>query len=167
MGQVVPFITGSEISLAGTPQNTIERQQVGLNLQVTPRISPDDLVVMTVTATNDRLRPLNEGVPVAIAPNGDPILSPIVDSIAAQTSVSAVSGQTVVLSGLITKENNALHRRVSDSRRYSPAGRSISLRFGFHPAERTTDHPHPTCGAQPRGIGDAQASGIGSDELVP
>lgn len=112
VGQVVPFITGSEISLAGTPQNTIERQQVGLNLQVSPRISPENLVVMRVTATNDRLLPLNQGVPVAIAPNGDPILSPIVDSIAAETTVSAVSGQTVVLSGLITKEDNALHRRV-------------------------------------------------------
>jgi general secretion pathway protein D len=68
--------------------------------------------VMTVTATNDRLRPLNEGVPIAIAPNGDPILSPIVDSIFAETTVSAVSGQTVVLSGLITKSDSALHRRV-------------------------------------------------------
>lgn len=112
VGQIVPFITGSEISLAGTPQNTIQREQVGLNLLVTPTISPEDLVVMRVTATNDRLRPLNEGVPVAIAPNGDPILSPIVDSIAAETTVSAVSGQTVLLSGLITKEDNALHRRV-------------------------------------------------------
>ncbi len=112
VGQIVPFITGSEISLAGTPQNTIDRQQVGLNLNVTPRISPDNLVVMRVLATNDRLLPLNQGVPVAIAPNGDPILSPIVDSIAAETTVSAVSGQTVVLSGLITKEDNALHRRV-------------------------------------------------------
>jgi len=112
VGQTVPFITSSEISVVGTPQNTIERINVGLNLEVTPRISPDNLVVMTVFASNNRLRPLDEGVPVAIAPNGDPILSPIVDSIEARTTVSAMSGQTVVLSGLLRKEDRALHRRV-------------------------------------------------------
>jgi type II secretory pathway component GspD/PulD (secretin) len=112
VGQVVPFIVGSEISLVGTPQNTIERINVGLSLEVTPRISPDNLVVMTVYAANNRLQPISTGVPVAIAPNGDPILSPIVDSIEARTTVSAMSGQTVVLSGLLRKEDNALHRRV-------------------------------------------------------
>ena len=112
VGQTVPFITGAEISTAGTPQNTIERVNVGLNLEVTPRISPDNLVVMDVFATNSRLGPVNEGVPIGVALNGDPILQPIVDSIEARTVVSAVSGQTVVLSGLITKRDQALHRRV-------------------------------------------------------
>jgi len=112
VGQTVPFITRSDISVVGTPQNTIERVNVGLNLVVTPRISPDNLVVMTVYASNDRLGQVSDGVPVAIAPNGDPILSPIVDSIEARTTVSAMSGQTVVLSGLLRKEDRALHRRV-------------------------------------------------------
>ena len=112
VGQQVPFITEAAISSAGTPLNTVERVNVGLSLQVTPRISPDNLVVMNVTATNDRLGPLNEGVPIGVAANGDPILQPIVDSIEATTTVSAVSGQTVVLSGLIQKRDTALHRRV-------------------------------------------------------
>jgi hypothetical protein len=67
---------------------------------------------MDVNASNDRLRPISEGVPVGFAQNGDPINSPIVDSITATTTISAVSGQTVVLSGLLTKEDRALHRRV-------------------------------------------------------
>ncbi len=112
VGQVVPFISQSVLNELGTPQNTIERVNVGLNLEVTPRISPDNLVVMTVYAANNRLQPISTGVPVAIAPNGDPILSPIVDSIEARTTVSAMSGQTVVLSGLLRKEDRALHRRV-------------------------------------------------------
>ena len=113
VGQLVPFIVRSDPNpLTGQPVNTVERVQVGLELIVTPRISPDGLVVMDIEARNDRLRPLSEGVPVAIAPNGTPILQPIVQSIQARTVVSAVSGQTVVLSGLITKEDNALHRRV-------------------------------------------------------
>ena len=113
VGQRVPFITSSKPNqLTGQPNNTIEHVDVGLSLEVTPRISPDGLVVMTVNAANNRLRPLSEGVPIAIAPNGSPILSPIQDIIEASTTVSAVSGQTVILSGLITKEDSALHRRV-------------------------------------------------------
>jgi type II secretory pathway component GspD/PulD (secretin) len=85
---------------------------VGLLLQVRPRISPEDLVVMEVFARKAELGPLDQGVPISIAPNGDPIRVPRINSIEAQTTVSAVSGQTVILSGLITKRNEELHRRV-------------------------------------------------------
>ena len=113
VGQVVPFIASSEPNpITGQPNNTIVPREVGLGLEVTPQISPDGLVVMFVNIRNDRLRPLSEGVPVAISPNGAPILQPIQDAIRASTTISALSGQTVVLSGLITKEDNALHRRV-------------------------------------------------------
>ncbi|MEM8943949.1 MAG: secretin N-terminal domain-containing protein [Planctomycetota bacterium] len=112
VGQLVPFIVRSDLNQLGLTTNTVEQVEVGLSLVVYPRISPDGLVVMDITATNNRLRPLNEGVPVAVSPNGDPILQPIQDAIQARTVVSAMSGQTVVLSGLITKEDNALHRRV-------------------------------------------------------
>ena len=113
VGQLVPFIVSSNPNpITGQPQNDVEQRQVGLSLIVIPRISPDGLVVMDIEATNNRLRPLNEGVPVAISPNGDPILQPIQEAILARTVVSAVSGQTVILSGLITKEDNELHRRV-------------------------------------------------------
>jgi len=112
VGQTVPFITGTSIDQLGRTLNTIEPRDVGLNLEVTPRISPDGLVVMNVFASNDRLGPVSDGVPIAIANNGDPINSPIIDSISATTTVSAVSGQTIVLSGLLTKRDRALHRRV-------------------------------------------------------
>ena len=113
VGRRVPFITSSTPNqITGQPTNSIEPVDVGLSLEVTPRISPDGLVVMQVDASNNRLRPLSEGVPIAIAPNGAPILAPIQDIIEASTTISAVSGQTVVLSGLITKEDNAVHRRV-------------------------------------------------------
>lgn len=112
VGQLVPFIVRSDLNQLGLTTNTVEQIEVGLSLVVYPRISPDGLVVLDITATNNRLRPLNEGVPVAVSPNGDPILQPIQDAIQARTVVSAMSGQTVVLSGLITKEDNELHRRV-------------------------------------------------------
>ena len=67
---------------------------------------------MTVSAAKRELVPVDQGVPIAVAANGDPILAPIINSTEAQTTVSAVSGQTVVLSGLLTKRDEALHRRV-------------------------------------------------------
>lgn len=88
VGETVPFITESTINQFGNPTNSIERIEVGLNLEVTPRISPDGLVVMKVFASNDRLGNISEGVPIAIAPNGEPINSPIVDTIQAETTVS-------------------------------------------------------------------------------
>jgi len=113
VGQLVPFITRSTPNpLTGQLVNEVEQLEVGLSLLVRPRISPDGLVVMEINATNNRLRPLSEGIPIAVSPTGIPILQPIQDAIHARTVVSAMSGQTVVLSGLITKEENALHRRV-------------------------------------------------------
>ena len=112
VGEIVPIITRSEIDAFGRPQNVVEPVDVGLELRVRPRISPEDLVVMEVAASKRELGPLDQGVPISIAPNGDPIRVPRINSIEAQTTVSAVSGQTVVLSGLLSKRDEALHRRV-------------------------------------------------------
>jgi type II secretion system protein D len=112
VGEIVPIITSSTLTALGTPQNFTTPQAVGLELRVRPRISPEDLVVMEVSARKAELGPLDQGVPIAIAPNGDPIRVPRINSTEAQTTISAVSGQTVVLSGLLTKRNEELHRRV-------------------------------------------------------
>jgi type II secretory pathway component GspD/PulD (secretin) len=112
VGQSVPFIVGSNIDLAGLRTNVIEFRQVGLSLSVIPRISPDGLVVMNVISEKSELGNVADGVPVSIAPDGTAINAPIIDLTRATTTVSAASGQTVVLSGLLTKRDFALHRRV-------------------------------------------------------
>jgi type II secretory pathway component GspD/PulD (secretin) len=112
VGEIVPIITFASFTQFGTPQNTTTPTPVGLELRVRPRISPEDLVVMEVLAAKRELGPLDQGVPISIAPNGDPVRVPRINTIEAQTTVSAVSGQTVILSGLITKRNEELHRRV-------------------------------------------------------
>jgi type II secretory pathway component GspD/PulD (secretin) len=112
VGQSVPFIVGSNIDLAGLRTNTIDFREVGLGLTVVPRISPDGLVVMNVVAEKSELGNVADGVPISIAPNGDAINAPIIALTRATTTVSAASGQTVVLSGLLTKRDFALHRRV-------------------------------------------------------
>jgi type II secretion system protein D len=112
VGELVPLIRSSNIDQFGNPQNTIEPEQVGLLLEVQPRISPEGLVVMRVHAEKSELGRISDGVPVAIAPNGDPINQPRISQTVADTVVSAVSGQTIVLSGLLTKRDFALHRRI-------------------------------------------------------
>lgn len=115
VGQLVPIIVNTQFNqLTGTPILTTQQQPVGLELLVRPRISPEpeNLVVMTVSAIKRELAPLDTGIPIATDNNGDPVRAPIINSTEAQTTVSAVPGQTVVLSGLLTKRDEALNRRV-------------------------------------------------------
>ena len=111
VGQRVPRITSTQTTATGTINATV-LENVGLILAVTPRISPDGLVVMEIDAENSKLGPESEGIPISININGDVIRSPRIDTSMAQTTVSAVSGQTVVLGGLLTKHKTKLTRRV-------------------------------------------------------
>jgi type II secretion system protein D len=112
VGEIVPIVSDVVFDTLGRPQIIPEQVPVGLELRVRPRISPDNLVVMEVAALKQELGPLDQGIPIAVAANGDPIRVPRINSIEAQTTVSAVSGQTVVLSGLLTTRDDDLHRRV-------------------------------------------------------
>ncbi|MCX7426828.1 MAG: hypothetical protein NTW96_14520 [Planctomycetia bacterium] len=110
VGQRVPRITGTTINETGQVNN-IQMEDVGLILGVTPRISPEGMVVMELDAEKSELGPQLEGIPVSIS-EGTVIKSPIVNVTTAQTTVSAASGETIVLGGLITKTSRVVHRRV-------------------------------------------------------
>ncbi len=110
VGQQVPQITQATSTQIGQ-NNSIQLINVGLQLSVTPRISPDGLVVMVIDAIKSKVGPESEGIPVS-ALNGTIIRSPRIDTIQAQTTISAVNGQTVVLGGLITKNKQDFHRKV-------------------------------------------------------
>ncbi len=111
VGQRVPRITSTTNSQNGITNATV-LENVGLLLGVTPRISPDGLVVMEIDAEKSQLGPVDTGIPISINANGDVIRSPIINTTLAQTTVSARSGQTVILSGLITKNRAITSRRV-------------------------------------------------------
>ena len=110
VGQRVPRITGTTINETGQVNN-IQLEDVGLILGVTPRISPDGTVVMELDAEKSELGSQLEGIPVSIS-DGTVIKSPIVNVTTAQTTVSAASGETIVLGGLITKSKRTVNRRV-------------------------------------------------------
>jgi len=111
VGARVPRITASNITTTGTVNSTV-LENVGLLLGVTPRISPDGLVVMEIDAEKSDLGPVEEGIPIAVNASGDAVRSPIINITTAQTTISARSGQTVVLGGLITKSNSVIGRQV-------------------------------------------------------
>lgn len=111
VGQEVPTVRGVTISETGQVNN-IDYASVGLILGVTPRISPDGLVVMEIDAVKSEVGPEAEGIPISISATGEVIRSPRINTTRAQTTVSALDGQTIVLGGLITRSSSKIHRRV-------------------------------------------------------
>jgi len=111
VGQRVPRITGSTITQIGQ-QNTIELENVGLILGVTPRISPEGNVTMEIDAEKSEVGPESEGIPVSVSVDGTVVRSPRVNVASAQATVSAADGETIILGGLISNNRKQLHRKV-------------------------------------------------------
>ncbi len=111
VGQRVPRIVSSIINQNGA-QNNVALENVGLIIGVTPRISPENNVVMEIDAEKSKLGPESEGIPVSISADGTAIRSPRIDTITAQATVSAGSGETIILGGLISRSTETLHRQV-------------------------------------------------------
>ncbi len=111
VGQQVPRITNTTLSQFGQT-NAIVYEPVGLILHVIPRISPDGLVVMQLEAIKSEVGSEAEGIPISISATGEILRAPRIDNTQAITTVSALSGQTVVLSGLLTTRKQDIHRRV-------------------------------------------------------
>ncbi len=100
VGQKVPRITGAGQTDFGGIFNEVSDEDVGVILSVTPRVSPDGMIIMSVDAVNSKLGSEADGVPVFVS-EGQIVRSPPIDIIQAQTTVMARSGQTVAFSGLI------------------------------------------------------------------
>ena len=111
VGERVPRIVNSQLTQLGQI-NSLALEDVGLLLGVTPRISPEGHVVMEVDAEKSEVGPEREGIPISVSAEGAIIRSPRVSVTTAQTTVSAASGQTIVIGGLITTGTATLSRRV-------------------------------------------------------
>lgn len=111
VGQRVPRVSGTASNTSGGITNTVTMENVGLILGVTPRISPDGLVVMELDAEKSDVGAEADGIPISIS-EGQTIRSPKINTTTAQTTISALDGQTVVLGGLITSNKSRVSRRV-------------------------------------------------------
>jgi type II secretion system protein D len=110
VGASVPTVQGVTLTQFGQTNNILY-QDIGIILEVQPRISVDGQVVMNVLAEKSELGPVNEGVVISVI-EGSEVRAQQIKTTRATTTVSAASGQTIVLSGLLTKSTFDLHRRV-------------------------------------------------------
>ena len=157
VGERVPRIVGSRFD--GFAQtNQIELENTGLILGVTPRISPEGMVVMEIDAEKSKVNPIEEGIPVSVV-NNQTIRSPTISVTQAQTTVSATSGETIVLGGLITKENRDGQSPRALPVRHSGVGASVPVRQLQRRTLRAVDLPDAARGPQQPGVGADQATG--------
>ncbi|MGH7137781.1 MAG: type II secretion system protein GspD, partial [Pirellulales bacterium] len=111
VGQRVPLLQGSTVGLTGTTTG-VNYTPVGLIVAVTPRITPDGLVVMEIDAEKSLLAPISQGIAVGFGALGQILRQPLINVTQAQTTISAMDGQTVVFGGMITQSNQVIQRRV-------------------------------------------------------
>ncbi|MGY8766900.1 MAG: secretin N-terminal domain-containing protein [Pirellulales bacterium] len=111
VGERVPYITSSQTTNTGIV-NTTELVNTGIILSVTPRISPDGMVVMAIQAERSVVGEDEDGIPISINANGDVIRSPRIETQTATTVISARTGQTVVMGGLIDQKTLTISRKV-------------------------------------------------------
>jgi general secretion pathway protein D len=105
VGQVVPFITNSQITDTGVTNNTVQYQDVGIILDVTPHINPDGLVIMDIS---QEVSALTETT-VQISPT---VNARILDNRAAQSRVAVRDGQTIVIGGMMEDRKTDTIRKV-------------------------------------------------------
>jgi general secretion pathway protein D len=110
VGQDVPIIQNVSLTTFGQT-NSVTYRQAGLILNVQPRISPDGLVVMQIAANKSQVS-ADAGTPIFVSAGGQVVTQPRFDVAQAQTTISALSGQTVILGGLIETTKSDVHRRV-------------------------------------------------------
>ena len=111
VGSQVPRFGGQTVT-NGIASNNVSDVPVGLLMQIQPRTNQDGLINMIVAINRSTLGPTASGVAVGTDINGNAILSPVINTTQAQTRVTAYDGQTVVLSGLITKNRSTRSRRI-------------------------------------------------------
>ena len=98
VGQNFPYLSATTLTGVGTSQQSIEYQQIGVTMRVTPRVSPDNKVLM-------RVEPQVASVSPTAINLGNGVLQPAFNIQTVQTTVLASDGETIVLGGLISKQD--------------------------------------------------------------
>jgi type II secretory pathway component GspD/PulD (secretin) len=105
VGQRFPYISASTISALGNVVNTVAYQNIGVILNVTPKINPDGSVLMRVDPQ------VSSAVPSTVAlGNGVNAVAFNVQEV--QTTVVAGDGETVALGGLISSMDEKAENKV-------------------------------------------------------
>jgi general secretion pathway protein D len=108
VGQNVPFVASRATSSSNLENlfTTIERQDVGITLRLTPQITGDDFVRLTL------FQEVSDIVPGTDVGRRAEDLGPTTTVRSASTAVAARNGQTVVIGGLLADAVRSAERRV-------------------------------------------------------
>jgi len=123
VGQRVPYITGSSQNAFGGFNNAITLLDVGVILEVVPRVSPDGMITLLVNTENSSVGSEANGVAIAVDQNGNTVRQAPINIIESITTVLSRSGQTIVLSGLLRETKTYTKRGIpylSDLPRLGP-----------------------------------------------
>jgi general secretion pathway protein D len=99
VGQEVPFVTDTRTDSLGQQINTIQYQDIGIILDVTPHINPDGLVVMDINPQISSQAA--QSVQIQAGLN-----APVFNSRSASSHVGVQDGQTIVIGGLMQDQKN-------------------------------------------------------------
>ena len=124
VGQQVPFVTGSYTNTGSSngvanPFQTIQRENVGVTLQVTPQINEGDSVVMDIVQE--------------VSSISQQVLSAsdvITNERKIETKVMAQDGDIVVLGGLVKDDIQGAHVLVSDPKLVPDLREFVNHNFG-------------------------------------
>ena len=97
-GQNVPFVTGQTVGNAGdtkTPFQTIERQDVGVSLSITPRVISSQLVDLVISQESSRVSAMVKASDV------------VTDTRKISTRLNLVPGEWVSLGGLVSDQSGS------------------------------------------------------------
>ncbi|MBI1371543.1 MAG: type II secretion system protein GspD [Phycisphaera sp.] len=98
IGQEVPFIRNTRTTETGQTINTIQYDDVGIILTVTPHINPDGLVTMEIDPEISAVG--SDSVPISESLN-----APVIVKRSAHSRVAIQDGQTIVIGGLMEDRN--------------------------------------------------------------
>ena len=105
VGQEVPFITDTRTTDLGQTINTIQYQDIGIILNVTPHINTDGLVILDVAPEISQLT----GTTVPISGQ---VSAPVFAKRSAQSRVGIRDGQTIVIGGLMEDRKTSTVRKI-------------------------------------------------------
>lgn len=116
IGQRIRVPTGSVTAPQGGTTSSFQREDIGIILAVTPRLSPEGKILMRVAPQISSLQRDSsgaiEGLPVGTNEDNTVIETPIINITQAVTTIAAGNGETVVIGGLITKETVIEERKL-------------------------------------------------------
>ena len=98
----LPRIVGMTLTQFGQTNN-IDMLNTGLIVEIQPRVA-GEIVSLTVSLEDSRLGLPEEGVPVSIPAKGETTRAQPIHNFSLRTAVNVPSGQTIVLSGLVSED---------------------------------------------------------------